>query len=354
MKKHIVKIMMLLAVPALAVVSCDSYDRTEVEPTITVDYNKVTLFENETVQLTASPENLTFTWESSNPDIATVDANGLVTGVAEGAASVVAKAGDISFSVEIIVQKKVAITGVKFRDLDGEEDYELAVGNSLNVVITQIPSGGNDIPMTDFEWWSENENVARVSQAGVVKGVGAGNTMIHYKRGGFEITQPFTVAKSFPKTKGQPFVLSAEAATTWRFSDWDRGGRNAGYEDKSGRNGNTPDVESPNGNVGYTTNGEWFAYTVDVKTAGTYKCTMTASSGNGAGHRGNYQWFLEKPNVASAAVSPTFTLDSHGGWGTPWLPATVDVTLEAGVQRIIFYMHNGVHNLFDITFEYAE
>ena len=136
MKKHIVKIMMLLAVPALAVVSCDSYDRTEVEPTITADYNKVTLFVGETKELKASPETLTFTWESLNEDIATVSADGVVTAVAEGATSVVAKAGDVSFSVEIIVQTKVAITGVKFRDLDGEEEYELAVGNTLNVVIS--------------------------------------------------------------------------------------------------------------------------------------------------------------------------------------------------------------------------
>ena len=353
MKKHIVKIMMLLAVPALAVVSCDSYDRTEVEPTITVDYNKVTLFENETVQLTASPENLTFTWESLNEEIATVDANGLVTGLVEGATSVVAKAGDISFSVEIIVQKKVAITGVKFRDLDGEEDYELAVGNSLNVVITQIPSGGNDIPMTDFEWWSDNEDVARVSQAGVVKGVGAGNTMIHYKRGEFEITQPFTVAKSFPKTKGQPFVLSKDAAANWMFNAYDRGGRNAGYEDKSGRNGNTPDTEG-SGNIGYTTNGEWLCYTVDVKDAGTYNCTVTGTSGSGSGLLGSYQWYVDKPNVASAAVSPAFKMDSHGGWSGNWKPVTTEVTLEAGVQRLIFYMHEGKHNLWDITFEYAE
>ena len=353
MKKHIVKIMMLLAMPALAVVSCDSYDRTEVEPTITVDYNKVTLFENETVQLTASPKNLTFTWESLNEEIATVDANGLVTGLVEGATSVVAKAGDISFSVEIIVQKKVAITGVKFRDLDGEEEYELAVGNTLNVVITQIPSGGNDIPMTDFKWWSENEDVARVSQAGVVKGVGAGNTMIHYKRGEFEITQPFTVAKSFPRTKGQPFVLSKDAAANWMFNAYDRGGRNAGYEDKSGRNGNTPDTEG-SGNIGYTTNGEWLCYTVDVKDAGTYNCTVTGTSGSGSGLLGSYQWYVDKPNVASAAVSPAFKMDSHGGWSGNWKPVTTEVTLEAGVQRLIFYMHEGKHNLWDITFEYAE
>lgn len=350
MKKHIVKIMMLLAVPALAVVSCDSYDRTEVEPTVTVDYNKVTLFVGESQALKASPATLSFTWEAVNPDIATVTADGVVTGVAEGAASVVAKAGDVTFSVEVIVQTKVAITGVMFRD---GNDWELSKGATAGLVITQIPSGGNDIPMTDFEWWSDNEDVARVSQAGVVKGINYGVTKVHYRRGEYEIEAQVNVGKSFPRTKGQPFVLSKEAPTTWMFNAYDRGGRGGGYEDYSGRNGDTPDTEG-SGNIGYTTNGEWLCYTVDVKDAGKYKCTMTASSGNGSGHRGNYQWFIDEPNVAEAACSPTFTLDSSGAWPGPWLPAETEVTLEAGVQRLIFYMHNGVHNLWDITFEYAE
>lgn len=350
MKKHIVKIMMLLAVPALAVVSCDSYDRTEVEPTVTVDHNKVTLFVGESQALKASPATLSFTWEAMNPDIATVTPDGVVTGVAEGAASVVAKAGDVSFSVEVIVQTKVEITGVMFRD---GADWELSKGATAGLVISQIPSGGNDIPMTDFEWWSDNENIARVSQAGVVKGINYGVTKVHYRRGQYEIEAQVNVGKSFPCTKGQPFVLSAEAPTTWMFNAYDRGGRGGGYEDYSGRNGDTPDTEG-SGNIGYTTNGEWLCYTIDVKDAGKYKCTMTASSGNGAGHRGNYQWFIDEPNVAEAACSSTFTLDSSGAWAGPWLPAETEVTLEAGVQRLIFYMHNGVHNLWDITFEYAE
>ena len=350
MKKHIVKIMMLLAVPALAVVSCDSYDRTEVEPTITVDHNKVTLFVGESQALKASPATLSFTWEAVNPDIATVTPDGVVTGVAEGAASVVAKAGDVTFSVEVIVQTKVAITGVMFRD---GNDWELSKGATAGLVITQIPSGGNDIPMTDFEWWSDDENIARVSQAGVVKGINYGVTKVHYRRGQYEIEAQVNVGKSFPRTKGQPIVISKDAPTTWMFNAYDRGGRYAGYEDKSGRNGNTPDTEG-SGNIGYTTGGEWLCYTVDVKDAGKYKCTMKASSGSGAGHRGNYQWFIDEPNVAEAACSPTFTLDSSGAWGGPWLPAETEVTLEAGVQRLIFYMHNGTHNLYEITFEYAE
>ena len=350
MKKHIVKIMMLLAVPALAVVSCDSYDRTEVVPTITVDYNKVTLFENETVQLTASPANLTFTWESSNPDIATVDANGLVTGVAEGAASVVAKAGDISFAVEIIVQKKVAITGVQFRDNDF---YILNPGNTANVIITQIPSGGNDIPMTDFEWTSDDENIARVSQSGVIKGIDFGETNVHYRRGPYTITAKVLVPDA--PNRGDLPVLRKEKAVTKKFAYWDNGGEGVGYHDLSNRNGGTPDVEGGDANIGYTGSGEWLAYTIYVKDAGTYKFTTYGSSSAGAGqYGGEYQWFLDQPNVEEAALGSRFKMQSGGAWGGPWMPSeSVEFELAAGFQRIIFYMHNGAHNVAYFTAEYV-
>lgn len=349
MKKHIVKIMMLLAVPALAVVSCDSYDRTEVVPTITVDYNKITLFEGETMQLKASPATLSFTWSSSNEDIVTVDNTGLVTAKKEGAANVVAAAGDITFAVECIVQEKVAITGVTFRDSDF---YLLNPGNTANVVITQIPSGGNDIPMTDFEWWSEDETVARVSDAGVIKAIDFGETEVNYRRGPYTITAKVLVPDA--PNQGTLPVLNKKSAISKMFKDWDKGGSGVGYLDNSNRNGGTPDVEG-SGNIGYTTNGEWLAYTIYVKDAGTYKFTVFGSSSAGAGtYGGDYQWYLDQPNVEEAALGPRFKLQSGGAWGGPWVASeSVEFELTEGFQRIIFYMHNGAHNLYNFTAEYV-
>ena len=67
-----------------------------IEPTgITVDKDDVTIGVGESFTITATvlPENATdktVTWDSSNPSVATVDANGMVTGVAPGNASIVA------------------------------------------------------------------------------------------------------------------------------------------------------------------------------------------------------------------------------------------------------------------------
>ena len=48
MKKYVVNIMMLFSLPLFVATSCDNFERTEVEYTITVNHNSVTLFEGET------------------------------------------------------------------------------------------------------------------------------------------------------------------------------------------------------------------------------------------------------------------------------------------------------------------
>jgi hypothetical protein len=349
MKKHIVKIMMLLAVPALAVVSCDSYDRTEVVPTITVDYNKITLFEGETMQLKASPATLSFTWSSSNEDIVTVDNTGLVTAKKEGAANVVAAAGDITFAVECIVQEKVAITGVTFRDSDF---YLLNPGNTANVVITQIPSGGNDIPMTDFEWWSEDETVARVSDAGVIKAIDFGETKVNYRRGPYTITAKVLVPDA--PNQGTLPVLQKGKMVEKRFSEYDNGGEGAGFHDVTA-NQNSPYIEGGGANIGYTATGEWLAYTIYVKDAGTYEFITYGSSSAGKGTwGGDYQWYLDEPNVAGNELGARFQMQSGGAWGGPWMPSeAVQFELGEGFQCIYFYMHNGAHNVAHFTAEYV-
>ena len=72
-------------------------------------------------------------------------------------------------------------------------------------------------------------------------------------------------------------------------------------------------------------------------------------------YSGEYQWFLEDPYVEENALGPRFKLQSGGGWGGPWMPSeAVEFELSEGYHRIIFYMHNGVHNIYKFTAEWAE
>lgn len=92
---------------------------------ITLDYTSVKLKQNETLQLTATvgPDDATdktVTWSSSNTNIATVNASGKVKAVAEGNATITAKAGDktASCSIEVSNAANGSIEGT------GEEIWE--------------------------------------------------------------------------------------------------------------------------------------------------------------------------------------------------------------------------------------
>jgi len=79
---------------------------------ITLNQNEATLIEGESLTLTATvaPDNATdktVAWSSSNAAVATVDNNGVVTAVAEGTATITAKAGDKSATCVVTVKASV-------------------------------------------------------------------------------------------------------------------------------------------------------------------------------------------------------------------------------------------------------
>ena len=76
---------------------------------VTLDKTSLTLTEGESAQLTATvmPENATnkaVTWESSNTDVATVDADGTVTAVNAGTATITATAGEAEATCTVTVE----------------------------------------------------------------------------------------------------------------------------------------------------------------------------------------------------------------------------------------------------------
>ena len=159
-----------------------------------------------------------------------------------------------------------------------------------------------------------------------------------------------------PNQQGTLPVLNKESIASKIAGEFDRGGEGVGYHDLSGRNGGTPDVNGQGG-IGYTTSGEWLAYTIYVEDAGTYKFTMYGASalGNAGTYSGEYQWYLNDPNVAENALGPRFHLQNSGSWAGPGAPSeSVEFELSEGYQRIIFYIHNGSHELYNFTAEWVE
>lgn len=135
-----------------------------------------------TLQLTAtiSPENAAnkaVYWESSNPDVAHVDTNGLVTALAAGNAVITCAAADntaVRTTCQITVIQPV--TGVLLSNGESAA-YALELLNGENVTLTAqtLPEDASNNAVV---WTSSNEQVASVSSTGLVTAVGAGTATI--------------------------------------------------------------------------------------------------------------------------------------------------------------------------------
>ena len=161
---------------------------------ITLDKTSLALTEQETFQLTATvkPDNATdktVTWSTSNAAIATVSNNGLVTAVAEGSATITAKAGDKTATCTVTVAKKVIdVSSITLSNtsiaLTEQETFQLSA--------TVNPSNATGKTVT---WSSSNTAVATVSNNGLVTAVKEGSATITAKAGDKTATCTVTVSK---------------------------------------------------------------------------------------------------------------------------------------------------------------
>lgn len=131
----------------------------------------------ETVQLEASvlPEDTTdkfLSWYSSDPYIATVSDNGLVTAVSAGTAIITVTCGEVSSTCEVTVTKQVIEPLQIVLNL---ESTKLKVGETVQLEATVLPENTTDHTII---WNSSNENVAVVSAAGLVTAITAGSAII--------------------------------------------------------------------------------------------------------------------------------------------------------------------------------
>ena len=136
--------------------------------TITAAEGKTKLIKGETVQLTASVSGVT--WESKNPEVATVDQNGLVTAVGKGSSSISAtkdgyRGGSLNITVDL---PSITITGA-------DANASLVMEGTLQLAASE----------QGVTWESSNPDVATVDQTGKVTAVYAGSAVISAKKDGF-------------------------------------------------------------------------------------------------------------------------------------------------------------------------
>lgn len=137
-----------------------------------------------------SPINVNnITWASSDNAIATVDANGVVTAVAAGTASITAtgrgRSGLAQITVTLVPVANVAVSLAA---------SSVAVGQTTQATATATDANGATLTGRTVTWTSSDNNIATVSSTGVVSAVAAGTATItatvEGKTGSASVTVP--------------------------------------------------------------------------------------------------------------------------------------------------------------------
>lgn len=159
---------------------------------ITLNSDSADIQLNGTVSLVATvfpaaATNANVVWSSSDKNVASVDADGLVTGVSVGTATVTATTVDGGRTAECnVIVRAVSVTGV-ILDKTDEEIYET---ESMQLTATIYPADATNRKVT---WSSSDNTVAAVDGNGKVTGVTAGTATITVTTVGGKKTASCTV-----------------------------------------------------------------------------------------------------------------------------------------------------------------
>ena len=148
-------------------------------------------------KLAEAASKLELTWTSADESVATVDANGVVTGVAGGETAVTVAAAD-GLSATVKVNVKVPLEGLEVTgttsDKKGTEEFDGTVHLVINVkdsdalVVNAVPENAD---MASLEFESADEDVVTVDAEGKLTAVANGEATVAVKSG--EISTEVTV-----------------------------------------------------------------------------------------------------------------------------------------------------------------
>lgn len=132
---------------------------------IEISETNVVLYKNETLQLSVTlypviAENKDIVWTSSDENVATVDSNGKVTGIAFGNTIITAKCDNASATCEVCVSPVLVEQLIVCPDVVSGE-----IGEYVQLSVQVFPEDAAD---KSVSWTSSNEKVATVDETGLV------------------------------------------------------------------------------------------------------------------------------------------------------------------------------------------
>ena len=182
MRRMHVKAMLIALLAGVSLLfSCGKSNTEPTQPkdvavtSVTLNQVSIELKVGESVQLTATvqPSNATsktITWSTSNSSVASI-ANGLLTAIGEGSATITASAGGKSANCTVTVKQNViAVTSIT---LD-QTSVELTEGDNVTITATVKPDNATNKTVT---WSSSAPEVASI-QDGKITAIKAGDAVI--------------------------------------------------------------------------------------------------------------------------------------------------------------------------------
>ena len=273
-----------------------------------------------------------FSWESSNTSVATVDATGLVTGVAEGTATITASAGDVQATVEItVVSAMQPVVSVEV----SPSAETITLGGTLQLSAAAFDENGQAVSGAEFSWESSNASVATVDATGLVTGVAEGTATITASAGDVQgrahIAVANPAANQAPEAVGTipPRTMTAGQSATLDLSPF--------FSDPDG-DALTYTAESSDGGV-VTATVSGSTLTVTAVAAGTATLTVTAADPDGL--------------MATQSANVTVERDGGGGGGafrddftssaslSDWEILNADAVVSGGLLRLTSYYGDG-------------
>ena len=181
MKKKIMSMVIAAATMALSLVGCGvDINSIGLPPNVVMEKGETQQLEieygtddkAEQEKIAEAASKLTIEWTSSDEEVVTVDATGLITAVGAGEADVTASAKDVNISSTTHVKVVITPTGV-----EAPETLELVTNgeNSKNLDAKMTPEDATEVKLA---YTSSDESVATVDENGLVTAVADGECTI--------------------------------------------------------------------------------------------------------------------------------------------------------------------------------
>lgn len=163
----------------------DTLAPTDLSQVEILGLNDSQVFINQSINLSARFTNAqgeevstTFDWSSTNPAVAVIDGNGVLSTLSLGQTTIIASAQGTRDSMQIeVINNPEAVAEIAIQT--PESQSSLLIGESFTIEANIMNADGESVPNTELTWISSDTTVATVDPTGLVQALATGQTLIH-------------------------------------------------------------------------------------------------------------------------------------------------------------------------------